>query len=110
VLAPFVLTVTTQDPVRVAPPAAPAGFLGILTGPDTTEISGVLPGSPAEIAGLRAGDRILEIDGTTVDSPRRLREVMQGEHAGNRLLLRVSRRGQTVVVQVVLKDRSSRED
>jgi S1-C subfamily serine protease len=107
--APFVLTVTVREPALPGPSSAmPPGALGILTGPDGVEITGVLPGSPAEIAGLRPGDRILAVGGLVVGDPEGLRRMLLARRAGERIAIRVARHGESVDVAVVMPHTAER--
>lgn len=91
------------------PQVAPPGMLGILTGPERPEITGVVPASPAQRAGLLAGDRVVTINGIPVDDARQIHELIGVRRAGERVVVRVSRGGELFEVGVVLQSRPRRQ-
>lgn len=91
---------------RTPPPAgagaAEAAFLGVLTGPATAQIRGVMPGSPAAAAGLRAGDVILAVGGRSVRRGAELQDCIRRYRAGDEVSLRVAREGRRLELRVTL--------
>jgi Do/DeqQ family serine protease len=63
-------------------------------------ISNVEAGSPAHEAGLRRGDTILEFNKQTVENPDDLVDKIQNCEVGEKIVLLVSRNGQTIYVTV----------
>jgi membrane-associated protease RseP (regulator of RpoE activity) len=76
--------------------------------PDTLEanVSRVVPDSPAAAAGIRDGDRIIAIDGQRLDVDRDIAEALR-DRVGQPTTIVVERRGGTVTVTAVPKERSS---
>lgn len=67
------------------------------------EITGVLPDSPAEHAGLRAGDQLRSVDGRPIVDTAQFVQFIE-EHAGEQVLLEISRAGQILSVPIVPED------
>ncbi len=65
-------------------------------------ISNVVAGSPAYEAGLRRGDVILEIDKEIVKNPDDLVDKIQKCEVGEKVVLLISRNGQTIYVTVTV--------
>jgi membrane-associated protease RseP (regulator of RpoE activity) len=91
-------------PLSPAMPGALAGpaFLGVLTGPATPQIRGVVPGSPAAEAGLQAGDVILAVGGRPVHRGADLQDRIQRYRAGDEVSLRIARQGRPLELRVRL--------
>lgn len=89
-------------PSPVEAGAAEAAFLGVLTGPATPQIRGVMPGSPAAAAGLRAGDVILAVGGRPVRHGAELQERIRRYRAGDEISLRIARQGHRFELRVRL--------
>ncbi len=93
-----------QVPQAARPPApAPPGMLGILTGPDLPEITGVMEGSPAGRAGLLPGDRVVSINGVEIDDATQLRQLIRVRRAGETVVVRLTRDGELFEVGIVLQ-------
>jgi S1-C subfamily serine protease len=114
--APFAWSVRQAPDVEVEGPArrpsfgaASPGFLGVVTGPAGTDITGVLPSSPAEIAGLRPGDVVAAIDDVAVTGPRHLRSLVGTRRPGDRVRVRITRDGASLEVLVTLGSARSRQ-
>ncbi|MBV8216866.1 MAG: PDZ domain-containing protein [Solirubrobacterales bacterium] len=94
-----------------APPTVsnqPEAWLGI----DVTSspyggvmVTNVVPGSPAYWAGMEAGDVITRINGRQITAPSDLRDVIAGEHPGQRVTVRFEGSGTTYNAQIPLKNR-----
>jgi S1-C subfamily serine protease len=80
-------------------------FLGILTSVTSTRVTGILPLSPAADAGVRTDDVIESVDGRLLDDPGELQRLLQDLSPGDRVVLRLSRDGQSFEVQVTLAER-----
>ncbi|MCI0457857.1 MAG: PDZ domain-containing protein [Gemmataceae bacterium] len=65
----------------------------------------VVAGGPADKAGLQADDIILAVDNKTLPSYNQLLEVLQGQKAGNKVTLKVSRNRESREVAVTLEER-----
>ena len=66
-----------------------------LKGDNGILVNEVLEDSPAEAAGIKDGDIVVEYDGTAIDSPRQLRKLVGRTKPGEKVLLRVIRKGRT---------------
>lgn len=100
------------------------GFLGItIRGVDATLIkekeleveTGVYvdslgQNSAAKEAGIKEGDVIVEIDGKKVNTTSELQEVVASHRPGDKLEVKVNRKGKEVVSQVVLRNREGETD
>lgn len=76
--------------------------LGLAEG-EYAEISSVTPGSAAEEAGLKVKDVVVSIDGRTPASTEVVSEVIRGKSAGDKVKIKVIRKGQPVEVEATLK-------
>jgi S1-C subfamily serine protease len=85
------------------PDPAPPGMLGILTGPDLPEITGVMDGSPAARAGLLPGDQVVSINGVPIDDAVQLRQLIRVRRAGEKVVVRLTRDGELFEVGIVLQ-------
>lgn len=112
IAAPFYWAASARAPdgslavpplVRGVPALAPPGMLGIVTGPESTEIRGIVEGSPAARAGLLAGDKVLMVNGLELEDARQLRELVALRRAGERVIVRVSREGQLFETTLTLQ-------
>ncbi len=97
-------------------PAAPAQpFLGVTLGetidpflarvygiPTGVPVVSVVPGGPADQAGIRPGDIITQADGRRVETAAQLVEILRSKRPGDKLELRVWRRGQELSLTVTL--------
>jgi S1-C subfamily serine protease len=95
-------------------PASPGGaaepaFLGVLTGPATPRIHGVMPGSPAAEAGLQPGDVILAVGGRPVRRGAELHDRIRRYRAGDEVSLRIARQGRPLELRVRLGARPPAE-
>jgi S1-C subfamily serine protease len=82
--------------------AAGSAFLGVLTGPASAQIRGVLPGSPAAEAGLRTGDVILAVGGRPVRRGADLQDRIRRYRAGDEVSLHIARQGRPLELRVRL--------
>ncbi len=98
VVRPF-LGVSVQD---VTPELAEYFGLKEAAGAIVTD---VVQGSPAEKAGLKRGDVILSIDDQSVKDAEDLVNQIQSKKVGEKLVLLLSRDGQTQYVQVTISER-----
>jgi hypothetical protein len=106
--------------VRVAQPhsslAAPSNggngygpYFGSI--PDFTELpngvrfADIHPGSPAAKAGLKAGDILVEFDGKKIQNLYDFTYALRAKKAGDSVLVRVIRNGQTIEAKVLLSER-----
>ena len=62
---------------------------------DGVLVNEVLDDSPAKAAGIKAGDVLVEYDGKSVDSPRQLRKLVSRTDPGEKVPLRVIRKGRS---------------
>jgi serine protease Do len=79
--------------------AAIADSLG-LARPAGVLVAEVYPGSAADRAGLRPGDVILSVDGTEISDPQALGYRLSLHALGERAILTVRRRGETVTLRL----------
>ena len=83
-------------------PAAPStrGFLGVAVtlaeGSGGAVVDSVVAGSPAEKAGIQKGDVIQKVQGQEIPGGEKLREVLSGLSAGDKVKIVVLRDGKTV--------------
>jgi Do/DeqQ family serine protease len=68
-------------------------------------VTDVVPGSPADQAGLRRGDVILSIDERPVKNAEDLVNQIQSKKVGAKSVLLLSREGQTMYVQVTIREK-----
>jgi putative serine protease PepD len=88
-------------------------WLGVSTGDPTNgskgaQVGEVVPGGPAEAGGLQPGDTILSIDGQDIVSSEDVAVVINAEHVGQTIAIRVRRGGQEQTVKVTLGERPSK--
>lgn len=85
-------------------------FLGVRTDPRLTEVrlQTVLPGTAAEAAGLRRGDVVLEFDGREMQSPQHFTSSIRRRKPGEKVKLKVLRRGQELVLEATLRRQDRR--
>ncbi len=76
-----------------------ARVYGIPTG---VPVVSVVPGGPADQAGIRPGDIIIQAEGQRVETASQLVEVIRSKRPGDKLELRVWRRGQELTVTATL--------
>jgi len=62
----------------------------------------VIPNSPASRAGLKEGDLILEVDGEKVTLQRTLAQIIRSKNVGQKITLKVWRKGQILNIEVIL--------
>jgi S1-C subfamily serine protease len=86
-------------------PSSSSAFLGVLTSPSSTRVTGVMPSSPAATAGIRPGDVIEAIGGQDVEHPETLFRLLRDRRPGERVALVFSRDGQRIQVRVALGGR-----
>ena len=72
-----------------------------------TRVTSITPGGPAEAAGLRVGDVILKLDGTPIDDDSHLVNLVGLMEVGKKVSLEIYRDGKTVVIPVVVANRTS---
>lgn len=90
---------------RPAQPTQPPWIGLMFESRTTTKIETVLPGTPAERAGLQIGDEIVSVDGSQVARGADVVAIVTGHKAGDRLVLSVSRGGNTLEIPVTLEAR-----
>lgn len=76
--------------------------------PSALLVVGVTPGSPAEQGGVLVGDLLLDFDGGAVRSPEDLLDMLDGEHVGKTVSMRLLRGTSTVTVDVTPAARPGR--
>ncbi len=76
---------------------------------ETAEEVAVVPGSAADKAGLKEGDIILEVDGEEVSLQNSLAKIIQEHKPGDKIVLRVLRGEQELIIEAVLGEMSSEE-
>ena len=94
ILAPFLgLRFVILDPVLKMRHNLPVDY-GAMVTPETTPGGyGVLPDSPADKAGILEHDIILEVDGKKITADLPLQEVIQKHDVGDKLHMKILRRG-----------------
>lgn len=70
-------------------------------------VAGLVPGGPAEAAGIREGDIIIAVDFCSVETRRDLYEELWKKRAHDKVVLKILREEQVIVIEVVS---GSRED
>lgn len=70
-------------------------------------IASVSEGSGAEEAGLKTYDMILEVDGQKVSSTEQVNEIRDKKKAGEKLKFKILRDGETLEIEVTLKEDTS---
>jgi len=70
-------------------------------------VAGLVPGGPAEAAGIREGDIIIAVDYCSVETRRDLYEELWKKRAHDKVVLKILREEQVMVIEVVS---GSRED
>lgn len=65
----------------------------------------VIPGSPADKAGIVENDIILEVNGEKVDSKNQLPDLVSKYNIGDAITLKISHKGETRDIKVVLEER-----
>lgn len=82
------------------------GFLGILLGQSDDEkgalIESAEKGGAAEKAGMKKGDVIIEVDGREVKSGENLREILDGYRPGDKVTVKVRRKGEEMEFKATL--------
>ena len=88
--------------------ATPAGWLGVVVGEKDGKpvVDAVAPESPAEAAGLKEGDVVVKLGGRRPGMQPRVRDILRGKLAGDKLKMNVMRGGKTIAVTATLKPAS----
>lgn len=81
--------------------------IGVQQTPYGLFISSVEENSGAEEAGLQVGDMILEVDDREVSTSSEINEIRDEKKPGDTLKFKISRQGQTIDVNVTLKEDTS---
>ncbi|HEB54585.1 MAG TPA: PDZ domain-containing protein [bacterium] len=83
------------------------GWLGIYLADDTdvAKVAEVIPGTPAQKAGLQQGDLLLAVDDTETKTREAFIAAIRSHAAGDRVKLRLERKGKRQVVVVRLGER-----
>jgi len=71
--------------------------------PDSFVIVTVFAGSPAEEAGIKEGDVLVEVDGKKVEGYKQLIRQLRNKKAGDKVVLKIERDGETIEKKVTLK-------
>jgi serine protease Do len=82
-----------------------ASQLGVAPTTSGVAIVGIVTGGPAASSGLRRGDVIQAVDGTSVTAAAGLTQVLSGHSPGDKVSVRVARRGGMTTVDVTLGQR-----
>lgn len=84
--------------------AARTGYLGVVadSADGKLRVENVEAGSPAAMAGVEEGDLILSLDGQAVASAAELRQALQSRNPGERVSLRVVRKGAELELSATL--------
>ena len=80
-----------------------------LTKPEGVLVQDVLKDSPAKNAGIESGDVLLELNGTPLTSSNQLQSLVVVRKPGERIKLKVFRDGKTIMKDVVLQARDSKD-
>lgn len=85
-------------------------YLGVQTDPNLSEVrlQNVLPGTAAEAAGLRRGDVILEFGDLEVRTPQQFTSSIGRRKPGDKVKLKVRRRGEELVLEATLRRQDRR--
>ena len=94
-------------PLKAFPPQARRQMGISLQTDDGVIVQNVYPGSPAADAGLQTYDVILEANRQPITDQDSLNNIIQKLKVGDALVLRVSRSGQTRLINVTLRERPS---
>ena len=120
-----VIAILTTVPVLAGEKGADAqGYLGITMEPltpslraaldlksdDGVLVNEVLDDSPAKAAGIKAGDVLVEYDGKSVDSPRQLRKLVSRTDPGEKVPLRVIRKGRSKKLSATIGENPRERD
>ncbi len=81
----------------------PVDYGVIVTKGKTDSELAVIPGSPADKAGVLENDIILTIDGQKIDQDRSLTSIIQSKKVGDRVELRIMRKGSAISLYAVLE-------
>lgn len=86
------------------------GYLGVTTEQrrGTVRLRQVVPGTAAEAAGLRRGDVILEFDDNQIRSPRQFSSTIGRRKPGDKVKLKVRRRGEELILEATLRKNDDR--
>lgn len=80
----------------------PVDYGALITrGEKSTDLA-VIPGSPADKAGLQENDIILEVNGLKVSENKPLSFLIQKQKPGDKVKLKILRKGETKIIEVVL--------
>jgi S1-C subfamily serine protease len=82
-----------------------ASQLGLFSGTSGVAVVGIVSGGPAASSGLRRGDVIQAVDGSSISAALQLTQALSSHSPGEKVTLRILRRGGTSNVDVTLGQR-----
>ncbi len=85
------------------------GWLGLspeaIPGREGVRVATVVPDGPAARAGIREGDVLLSLNGRAIESPHGLQKMILLSGVGEKIILKVERKGEAGTIEVVLEER-----